>query len=115
MSLVTPIQHRVCGGISIGFHRGCCMHLDKQVLLPLFLLPDPGWLVYATSLARNARAVCVLRLETVMAYMRFMRIARDFVRMMRSYSSCFHVSRKRDDVRRTETWLMLQTTYDGCY
>lgn len=51
--------YRVCEGISIGFHRGCCVHLDKQVLLPLFLLPGPGLLVYVTSRSKRPCRLCL--------------------------------------------------------
>lgn len=84
MSLVTPIQRGIASaGASASVSTTvAAVHLDKQVLLPSFipLLPTSSWLVYATSLARNASAVCALRLETVMMYARFMRItSRRFV------------------------------------
>lgn len=90
-------RHRGCGASASVSTTVAAVHLDKQVLLPSFIpLPlTSSWLVYAASLARNASAVCALRLETVMTYARFMRItSRRFVRMVQSYPGYFHILQK---------------------
>lgn len=77
MSLVTPIQYGIAGlrGHQHRFSpRLLHTHLDKQVLLLLSSSLPARTGSFMRLLARNARAVCALRLETVMVYARFMRI-----------------------------------------